>query len=89
METISIIVHVSILYTTGYYARVMSIRNLLMNFISLTSRDCQVINLGAGFDSTYWVLREIGLHPKMFVEVDFPAVTARKCQHVRLGVYVL
>ena len=53
----------------------------------MTSCDCQVINLGAGFDTTYWLLRDQNLSPKIYVDVDFTEVTSRKC-HIIKYVYV-
>ena len=38
-----------------------------------------MINLGAGFDTTYWLLLEDGLVPFVYIEVDFEAITSRKC----------
>jgi [phosphatase 2A protein]-leucine-carboxy methyltransferase len=67
----------------GYYARVKSIHSLLTKFLKLTSCDCQVINLGAGYDSLYWVLNEKGLRPKLFIDVDFTEVTSRKCYLIK------
>lgn len=43
----------------------------------------QIINLGAGFDTLYWRLRETGNIPANFVELDFPSITAKKCYHIK------
>ncbi|XP_076454100.1 leucine carboxyl methyltransferase 1-like [Babylonia areolata] len=67
----------------GYYARVTSIRILLQKFIEATNRECQVVSLGAGFDTTYWCLKEQDLNPKSYIEMDFMAVTSRKCQQIK------
>ena len=67
----------------GYYARVSSIQRLLVKFLKLTSCECQVINLGAGFDSTYWTIRDRGLRPRMHIDVDFPEVNRKKCQIIK------
>ena len=67
----------------GYYARVKSIQLLLTRFLELTSRDCQVINLGAGYDSTYWMLCELNIRPKVVVDVDFSDVTSKKCYLIK------
>lgn len=69
----------------GYYARVKGIELLLHQFIRITNRKCQVVNLGAGFDTTYWQLCERSMCPQLFVEADFGMVTAKKCQYIRLG----
>lgn len=67
----------------GYYARITSIRILLQKFIETTNRECQVVSLGAGFDTTYWCLKEQDLNPKSYIEMDFSAVTSRKCQQIK------
>ncbi len=67
----------------GYYARVQGIRLLMKQFLQLTECKCQIINLGAGFDTTYWTLKDEGLCPQRFIEVDFEAVTARKCYYIQ------
>ncbi|KAK6195518.1 hypothetical protein SNE40_000931 [Patella caerulea] len=67
----------------GYYARITSIRILLEKFIRLTNRKCQVVNLGAGYDTTFWKLKDAHLTPEKFVEIDFAPVTSRKCHHIK------
>lgn len=67
----------------GYYARVKCIQLLLFKFLRLTSCDCQVINLGAGFDTMYWTLCELELRPKLYVDVDFSEVTNKKCHMIK------
>lgn len=44
-----------------------------------TKNQCQIINLGCGFDTLYWRLRQGGNAVANFVELDFPTVTAKKC----------
>eukprot|EP00731_Ephydatia_muelleri_P010121 Em0005g707a len=68
----------------GYYARVKGIELLLHQFIRISNQKCQVVNLGAGFDTTYWQLCEHSMSPQLFVEVDFGMVTAKKCQYIRM-----
>lgn len=69
----------------GYYARVKGIELLVHQFIRITNRKCQIVNLGAGFDTSYWQLSEHSMNPQLFIEVDFGMVTARKCQYIRLA----
>ena len=45
------------LVSVGYYARVKGIETILSQFLELTKNACQVINLGAGFDTRYWLLK--------------------------------
>ena len=51
--------------------------------LQLTKGVCQVVNLGAGFDTTYWNLKDDGFVAKNFVEVDFPEITTKKCFFIR------
>lgn len=69
----------------GYYARVKGLRVFLDKFLALTSGACQIVSFGAGFDTLYWNLKDEGLSPTSFIEVDFSAVTAMKIAHIRRG----
>lgn len=40
---------------------------------------CQIINLGAGFDTLYWRLKDSGIKVKNYIEIDFASVTSKKC----------
>ncbi|KAF3704628.1 Leucine carboxyl methyltransferase 1 [Channa argus] len=68
---------------TGYYARVHGVNHLLDAFIRKTECHCQIINLGAGLDTTFWRLKDINLMPRKFFEVDFPTVVARKIHNIK------
>lgn len=48
-----------------------------------TGQKCQIINLGCGFDTLYWRLREAGHLVQNFIELDFPTVTAKKCYQIK------
>ena len=67
----------------GYYARVKGIEGFVDKFLKLAGEKSQVINLGAGFDTLYWRLKETDRSPANFIELDFPSVTARKCYHIK------
>lgn len=67
----------------GYYARVTGIKILLHQFFRVTNYNCQVINIGAGFDTLFWRLKDEKIPIKNFVEVDKPSVTSKKCFVVR------
>ncbi len=41
----------------GYYARVQGVNHLLDAFLRKAECDCQVINVGAGLDTTFWRLK--------------------------------
>lgn len=68
---------------TGYYARVAAVRGLMKNFVNSTRQRCQVISLGAGFDTTYWQASEEGWCAQVYIEVDFLEVTCRKCYYIK------
>lgn len=48
-----------------------------------TGEKCQIINLGCGFDTLYWRLRDAGHLLQNFIELDFPTVTAKKCYQIK------
>ena len=67
----------------GYYARVKGFSYLIDKFLEACDTKVQMINLGAGFDTLYWRLMDEGKPIKNFIEVDFNAVTARKCYLIK------
>ncbi|XP_030630060.1 leucine carboxyl methyltransferase 1 [Chanos chanos] len=67
----------------GYYARVHGMNHLLDAFLKKTGCDCQVVNLGAGLDTTFWRLKDEKNLPRKFFEVDFPTIVARKIHHIK------
>lgn len=60
-------------------------RNLffILTLLQKTGDKCQIINLGCGFDTLYWRLRDAGHCISNFIELDFPTVTARKCYSIK------
>ena len=67
----------------GYFARVRVFHTLVEEFLTLTNRQCQIVNLGAGYDTLYWILHQKSILPKLFVEVDFSNITTKKCRYIR------
>uniref|UniRef100_A0A0N4Z5C3 Leucine carboxyl methyltransferase 1 n=1 Tax=Parastrongyloides trichosuri TaxID=131310 RepID=A0A0N4Z5C3_PARTI len=68
----------------GYWARVSGIRSLVCKFIEKAGPGCQIINLGAGFDTTYWWLKKFtNLQFSAYVEFDFSSVTSKKIRYIR------
>lgn len=55
-------------YVLGYYARVHGMNHLLDAFLRKTECNCQVVNLGAGLDTTFWRLKVLNMD-------DFKAVS--------------
>ncbi|XP_031617022.1 leucine carboxyl methyltransferase 1 [Contarinia nasturtii] len=67
----------------GYFARVKGIEIFIDKFLEKTGDKCQIINLGCGFDTLYWRLRDAGHMITNFIELDFPMVTSRKCMAIK------
>uniref|UniRef100_A0A0D6R1K3 Leucine carboxyl methyltransferase 1 homolog n=1 Tax=Araucaria cunninghamii TaxID=56994 RepID=A0A0D6R1K3_ARACU len=69
----------------GYYARWAALRKLLFQFLEAGTQTVddiplkkQVLSLGAGYDTTFFQLKEEGRAPTLYVELDFKEVTSRK-----------
>jgi len=62
----------------GYWARYAAFELLLNKALQLTGPQTQIINLGAGFDTLYFRLRERNAQFSKFVEIDFSSVTSKK-----------
>uniref|UniRef100_A0A8C8TPJ3 Leucine carboxyl methyltransferase 1 n=1 Tax=Peromyscus maniculatus bairdii TaxID=230844 RepID=A0A8C8TPJ3_PERMB len=67
----------------GYFARVHGVSQLIKAFLRKTECDCQILNLGAGMDTTFWKLKDEGLLPKKYFEVDFPMIVTRKLHIIK------
>ncbi|NWW84325.1 TYW4 protein, partial [Rhynochetos jubatus] len=65
----------------GYYVRARAVDHCVHDFL-LRTQGCpraQILSLGAGFDSLYFRLKDLGLlHRTVVYEVDFPDVACRK-----------
>lgn len=49
------------------------------DFLEAHSENAQIISLGAGFDTTFWVLKEKYTQSSFkYIELDFPEITAKK-----------
>mmetsp|Transcript_55136 Transcript_55136/g.118387 ORF Transcript_55136/g.118387 Transcript_55136/m.118387 type:complete len:414 (+) Transcript_55136:73-1314(+) len=67
----------------GYYSRVAAIRSSVLRFLELCppGGGVQIVNLGVGFDTTYFWLREDPVRWRddiVYFEVDFPEVLSKK-----------
>ncbi|XP_066239477.1 leucine carboxyl methyltransferase 1 [Saccopteryx leptura] len=67
----------------GYFARVHGISQLTKSFLRKTECHCQIINLGAGMDTTFWILKDQDLLPSKYFEVDFPVIVTRKLHSIK------
>ncbi|KAK4794617.1 hypothetical protein SAY86_012611 [Trapa natans] len=69
----------------GYFARWAAVRKLLNQFLDCKSNTeekiplkKQILSFGAGFDTTYFQLKDEGRAPQLYVELDFKEVTSKK-----------
>ncbi|XP_049858555.1 leucine carboxyl methyltransferase 1 isoform X1 [Schistocerca gregaria] len=67
----------------GYFARTKGVGIFIDKFLKKCGGKCQLINLGSGFDTLYWRLKDSGQTVSNFIELDFPTVTARKCYLIK------
>jgi tRNA wybutosine-synthesizing protein 4 len=67
------------LINRGYYIRVHAVREALRRFIAQHGGKCQVLSLGAGFDTSFFVLAAEGVTCHHYYEMDFPTVVQNKC----------
>ncbi|CAD7683468.1 unnamed protein product [Nyctereutes procyonoides] len=55
-------------------------------FLRKTECHCQIPNLGAGVDSTFWRLKDEDLLPSKYFEVNFPMIVTRKLHGIRQAI---
>ncbi|NWY58634.1 TYW4 protein, partial [Chionis minor] len=70
----------------GYYIRARAIDHCVQDFLLKTQCHprTQIVSLGAGFDSLYFRLKDIGLlHHTVVYEVDFPNVACQKAALIK------
>jgi len=69
----------------GYYVRHYSITSVVEQFFSMVSRNCQIVNLGCGFDTLYWNLHQKDMLPtKGFYEIDMTQIVQKKMQYIKM-----
>ncbi|KAG8513522.1 Leucine carboxyl methyltransferase 1 [Galemys pyrenaicus] len=68
----------------GYFARVHGVSQLIKAFLQKTECHCQILNLGAGMDTTFWTLKDEDLLPRKYFEVDFPMIVTRKLHSIKI-----
>lgn len=66
----------SSLHFEGYFSRHAALEELMNGFLSLLGSDspCQILSLGAGFDTSWFNLKSQGRAPSRYFEVDFQEV---------------
>lgn len=67
----------------GYYARTEAIWILINKFLQATNKNCQIVSLGAGLDTSFWRLIEQEINPKRYVELDFVNVVRSKIHTIK------
>ncbi|KAM9019549.1 tRNA wybutosine-synthesizing protein 4 isoform 1-T1 [Ara ararauna] len=70
----------------GYYIRARAVDHCVQDFLLKTQSHprTQILSLGAGFDSLYFRLKDMGLlHHTMVYEVDFPNVAHQKAALIK------
>ncbi|XP_066138317.1 leucine carboxyl methyltransferase 1 [Euwallacea fornicatus] len=67
----------------GYFARIKGVDNFIQKFINRVGSNAQIVNFGAGFDTLYWRLKDEGTVISSYIELDFPAVTSKKCYMIK------
>ncbi|CAH0724447.1 unnamed protein product, partial [Brenthis ino] len=67
----------------GYYARVKAMEMFIHQFLERCGTKCQIINLGCGFDTLYWRLKDTTQAVSNFIELDFPSVISKKCHIIK------
>ncbi|KAJ1982471.1 carboxy methyl transferase for protein phosphatase 2A [Dimargaris cristalligena] len=66
----------------GSYCRFIGIQNVIQQFLRACKQcdlSSQIVVLGSGSDTTYFLLKETDYAPTRFVEIDFPEITSVKC----------
>lgn len=72
----------------GYFVRVYSVHQVIEQFLDHVSRSgqqCQIVDLGCGFDTLFWRLHASKNFNciRSFVDLDLPGTTSRKVMHIR------
>ncbi|NXP45958.1 TYW4 protein, partial [Heliornis fulica] len=70
----------------GYYIRARAVDHCVQDFLQRTRSHprSQIVSLGAGFDSLYFRLKDMGLlHHTVVYEVDFPNVAHQKAALIK------
>ncbi|NWI33016.1 TYW4 protein, partial [Sula dactylatra] len=70
----------------GYYIRARAVDHCVQDFLRKTQSHprTQILSLGAGFDSLYFRLKDLGLlHHTVVYEVDFPNVACQKATLIK------
>ncbi|KAJ1978003.1 carboxy methyl transferase for protein phosphatase 2A [Dimargaris verticillata] len=70
----------------GTYCRLVGLQNLIRQFLDACRNQqlpSQIVSLGAGFDTTYFLLKTDQKAPNHYFEVDFAETTAKKVMSIQ------
>ncbi|KAJ3043045.1 Leucine carboxyl methyltransferase 1 [Rhizophlyctis rosea] len=67
----------------GTYTRSAAIDSLTLRFLGDSPSSKQIVSLGAGSDTRYFLLKARNTQPKRYFEIDFPEITSRKAQAIK------
>lgn len=71
----------------GYFARISAMQSVIHKFLDKYTvndkRMCQIINLGAGYDTLYFNLCDMNKLPLKYIEIDFSRVVSSKLRLIR------
>ncbi|NWI57022.1 TYW4 protein, partial [Calyptomena viridis] len=75
-----------LIHRRGYYVRARAVGHCIQDFLlkAQSHPRTQILSLGAGFDSLYFRLKDVGLlHHTVVYEVDFPDVVCQKAALIK------
>uniref|UniRef100_A0A4X1SMT3 [phosphatase 2A protein]-leucine-carboxy methyltransferase n=1 Tax=Sus scrofa TaxID=9823 RepID=A0A4X1SMT3_PIG len=67
----------------GYFACVHGVSQLIKTFLWKTGCNCQILNLGAGVDTTFWSLKDEDLLSSTSWKVDVSGIVMRKLHSIK------
>jgi [phosphatase 2A protein]-leucine-carboxy methyltransferase len=73
----------------GYYARVHAIKNVTCKFLQLYDNQCNIINIGCGYDTLYFNLFSNASAPLKYIEIDFKQVCRLKFRIIKSNQKIL
>ena len=80
----------------GYFARVNAIRSVVDKFVNKYSIDkesglinCQIVNLGSGFDTLFFNLLDHNKTPKNYIDIDFQRIVMSKIRLIKQKIALL
>ena len=66
----------------GTYLRTSAVSHYTLEFLNKYQNQCQIVSLGAGYDTRYFLLKKQGKAPLKYFEVDLIQVTSKKAMTI-------